>query len=52
MVNLKSGWSLDKVPGTARKELQQYFVATNPNPADEREKLAKPEGPNGYYYCA
>ena len=53
MVNLKSGWkSLDKNPGDARKELQQYFVQDNPNPADQREKLIKPEGPGGYYYSA
>jgi methyl-accepting chemotaxis protein len=53
MVNLKSGWkSLDKTPGDAKKELQGYFVAKNPNPADEREKLIKPEGPAGYYYSA
>ena len=53
MVNLKSGWkSLDKTPGDARKELQKYFVAENPNPAEQREKLIKPEGPGGYYYSA
>jgi len=53
MVNLKSGWkSLDKTAGDAKKELQQYFIANNPNPADEREKLVKPEGPGGYYYSA
>ncbi|MCB1447461.1 MAG: HAMP domain-containing protein [Rhizobiaceae bacterium] len=53
MVNLKSGWkSLDRNPGDARKELQQYFVTQNPHPADEREKLARPEGPGGYYYSA
>ncbi|MGV3548544.1 methyl-accepting chemotaxis protein [Rhizobium sp.] len=53
MVNLKSGWkSLDKTPGDAKKELQDYFVARNPNAADEREKLIKPEGPAGYYYSA
>ena len=53
MVNLKSGWkSLDKKPGDAKKELQQYFIAKNPNPAEEREKLVKPEGPAGYYYSA
>ena len=49
MVNLKSGWkSLDKKPGDAKKELQQYFIAGNPNPADERETLVKPDGPAGY----
>jgi len=53
MVNLKSGWkTLDKTPGDARKELQKYFVTGNPNPADQREKLIKPEGPGGYYYSA
>jgi methyl-accepting chemotaxis protein len=53
MVNLKSGWkSLDKKPGDAKKELQQYFIAKNPNSAEEREKLIKPEGPAGYYYSA
>ena len=53
MVNLKSGWkTLDKTPGNARKELQQQFVTGNPNPAEEREKLIKPEGPSGYYYSA
>jgi methyl-accepting chemotaxis protein len=53
MVNLKSGWkTLDKTPGDARKELQKYFITGNPNPAEEREKLIKPEGPGGYYYSA
>ncbi|MFM2282114.1 MAG: hypothetical protein RLZZ444_4345 [Pseudomonadota bacterium] len=53
MVNLKSGWkSLDKTPGAAKAELQKFFVTGNPNPADEREKLLKPEGPGGYYYSA
>jgi methyl-accepting chemotaxis protein len=53
MVNLKGAWkSLDKHPGDAKKELQRYFIADNPNPADQRELLIKPEGPSGYYYSA
>ena len=53
MVNLKGGWkSLDKNPGDARKELQKYFVASNPNPPEARSLLIKPEGPSGYYYSA
>jgi methyl-accepting chemotaxis protein len=53
MVNLKGGWkSLDKTPGDARKELQKYFVAENPNPPEKRNLLIKPEGPGGYYYSA
>ena len=52
MVNLKSGWkSLDKKPGDAKKELQKYFVADNPD-KDKRELLVKPDGPGGYYYSA
>jgi methyl-accepting chemotaxis protein len=30
--------------------LQRIFVTENPNPAGEREKLIKPEGPSGFYY--
>jgi methyl-accepting chemotaxis protein len=53
MVNLKSGWkTLDKKPGEAAAALRDVFVAKNPNPAGEREKLVKPEGPSGYYFSA
>jgi methyl-accepting chemotaxis protein len=53
MVNLKSGWkTLDKKPGEATAALRDAFIAKNPNPAGEREKLVKPEGPNGYYFSA
>ncbi|MHB0951717.1 MAG: methyl-accepting chemotaxis protein [Allorhizobium sp.] len=53
LTSLKSGWNtIVKNSGDARAELQDIFVAKNPNPADEREKLLKPEGPSGFYYSA
>ncbi|WP_137154880.1 HAMP domain-containing methyl-accepting chemotaxis protein [Rhizobium sp. FKL33] len=53
MVNLKSGWkTLDKKPGDAAAALRNVFIAKNLNPAGEREKLVKPEGPSGYYFSA
>ena len=53
VTSLKSGWNtIVKNSGDARAELQDSFVAKNPNPADEREKLVKPEGPSGFYYSA
>ncbi|MFA7415200.1 MAG: methyl-accepting chemotaxis protein [Rhizobium sp.] len=53
LTSLKSGWNtIVKNSGDARAELQDVFVAKNPNPADEREKLLKPEGPSGFYYSA
>jgi methyl-accepting chemotaxis protein len=53
MSNLKSGWTtLNKTPGNAQKDLLKYFVTGNPNPADKRELLVKPEGPSGYYFSA
>jgi methyl-accepting chemotaxis protein len=51
MTGLKSGWNtITKSSGDAKAELQRVFVAENPHPADEREKLIKPEGPSGFYY--
>ena len=53
IVSMRSGWkTMDKAPGTARKELLDVFVTKNPNPEGEREKLVKPEGPSGFYYSA
>ncbi|MDH4412753.1 MAG: methyl-accepting chemotaxis protein [Rhizobium sp.] len=51
MTGLKSGWNtITKSSGDAKAELQRVFVTENPNPAGEREKLLKPEGPSGFYY--
>lgn len=51
MTGLKSGWNtITKSSGDAKAELQRVFVAENPHPAGEREKLIKPEGPSGFYY--
>ena len=51
MANLKSGWkTLDKTPAMPEKNCRSISSAGNPNPADQREKLIKPEGPGGYYY--
>jgi methyl-accepting chemotaxis protein len=53
ITNLKSGWkSIEKTAGDARAELKKVFIAGNPNPADQREKLIKPEGPSGFYYSS
>ena len=51
LTGLKSGWNtITKNSGDAKAELQRVFVTENPNPAAEREKLLKPEGPSGFYY--
>ncbi|WP_416795667.1 methyl-accepting chemotaxis protein [Ciceribacter azotifigens] len=51
VTSLKSGWNtIVKNSGDARAELRSVFVDNNPNPANEREKLVKPEGPSGFYY--
>ncbi|ARO31610.1 methyl-accepting chemotaxis protein [Rhizobium sp. NXC14] len=51
ITSLKSGWkTIQKTSGDARAELKKVFVTGNPNPADQREKLMKPEGPSGFYY--
>jgi methyl-accepting chemotaxis protein len=51
LTGLKSGWNtIAKTSGNAKAELQRIFVTENPNPAGEREKLIKPEGPSGFYY--
>ncbi|MBY5581045.1 methyl-accepting chemotaxis protein [Rhizobium leguminosarum] len=53
ITNLKSGWkTIEKTAGDARAELKKVFIAGNPNPADQREKLIKPEGPSGFYYSS
>ncbi|MBB3464135.1 methyl-accepting chemotaxis protein [Rhizobium sp. BK377] len=53
ITNLKSGWkTMEKSSGDARGELKKAFITNNPNPADQREKLAKPEGPSGFYYSS
>lgn len=40
ITNLKSGWkTIEKTAGDARAELKKVFIAGNPNPADQREKL-------------
>ncbi|EJJ24993.1 methyl-accepting chemotaxis protein, partial [Rhizobium sp. CF142] len=53
ITNLKSGWkTMEKSSGDARGELKKVFITNNPNPADQREKLAKPEGPSGFYYSS
>eukprot|EP01035_Chromulina_nebulosa_P045704 gene45704-61889_t len=47
LTGLKSGWNtITKNSGDARAELQKVFIADNPHPAGEREKLLKPEGPS------
>ncbi|MGO7550583.1 methyl-accepting chemotaxis protein, partial [Rhizobium leguminosarum] len=38
--------------GDARAELKKVFIAGNHNPADQREKLIKQEGPSGFYYSS
>ena len=51
ITSLKSGWkTIEKTSGDARAELKKIFISSNPNPADQREKLMKPEGPSGFYY--
>ena len=51
ITSLKSGWkTIEKTSGDARAELKKVFISNNPNPADQREKLMKPEGPSGFYY--
>ncbi len=51
ITSLKSGWkTIEKSSGDARAELKKIFITNNPNPADQREKLMKPEGPSGFYY--
>ncbi|MET3856032.1 methyl-accepting chemotaxis protein [Rhizobium sp. OAE497] len=51
ITSLKSGWkTIEKSSGDARAELKKVFITNNPNPADQREKLLKPEGPSGFYY--
>ncbi len=51
ITSLKSGWkTIEKTPGDARAELKKVFITNNPNPADQREKLVKPEAPSGFYY--
>ncbi|TCL69799.1 methyl-accepting chemotaxis protein [Rhizobium sp. BK251] len=51
ITSLKSGWkTIEKNSGNARAELKDVFITKNPNPADQREKLLKPEGPSGFYY--
>ncbi|RCW21893.1 methyl-accepting chemotaxis protein [Ciceribacter lividus] len=53
VTSLKSGWNtIVKNSGDAHAELRSVFVDKNPNPANEREKLLKPEGPSGFYYGA
>ncbi|WP_160011353.1 methyl-accepting chemotaxis protein [Rhizobium sp. 18055] len=51
ITSLKSGWkTIEKTSGDARAELKKVFITNNPNPAGEREKLAKPDAPSGFYY--
>ena len=51
--SLKSGWkTLEKSNGDAGKALIDIFVTKNPNPADKRELLIKPDGPSGFYFSA
>ncbi|MEZ2132093.1 MULTISPECIES: methyl-accepting chemotaxis protein [unclassified Sinorhizobium] len=51
ITSLRSGWkTIEKNSGNARTELRDVFITKNPNPADQREKLVKPEGPSGFYY--
>ncbi len=51
ITSLKSGWkTIEKSSGDVRGELKRVFITNNPNPADQREKLMKPEGPSGFYY--
>jgi methyl-accepting chemotaxis protein len=51
ITSLRSGWkTIEKTSGDARGELKKVFIAQNPNPADQREKLIKPAGPSGFYY--
>jgi methyl-accepting chemotaxis protein len=53
VTNLKSGWkTVEKTSGNAGKELIDIFVTRNPNPADKRELLVKPEGPSGFYFSS
>ncbi|KRB51680.1 chemotaxis protein [Rhizobium sp. Root708] len=51
ITSLKSGWkTIEKSSGDPRVELKKVFITNNPNPADQREKLLKPDGPSGFYY--
>lgn len=51
ITSLKSGWkTIEKTSGDARAELKKVFITNNPNPADQREKLVKPQAPSGFYY--
>ncbi|OCJ10898.1 chemotaxis protein [Rhizobium sp. AC44/96] len=51
ITSLKSGWkTIEKTSGDARAELKKVFITNNPNPADQREKLLKPDAPSGFYY--
>ncbi|KQV66381.1 methyl-accepting chemotaxis protein [Rhizobium sp. Root1220] len=51
ITSLKSGWkTIEKTSGNASAELKKVFITNNPNAADQREKLLKPEAPSGFYY--
>lgn len=51
VVSMRSGWgTVQKNSGDAKAELKRVFISENPNPADQREKLIKPENPSGFYY--
>ncbi|WP_037150106.1 methyl-accepting chemotaxis protein [Rhizobium freirei] len=50
ITKLKSGWNSIGKTGDARAELKKVFITNNPNQADQREKLMKPEAPSGFYY--
>jgi methyl-accepting chemotaxis protein len=53
ITSLRSGWkTIEKTSGDARAELRKVFITNNPNPGDQREKLAKPDGPSGFYYSS
>ena len=53
LTNLKSGWkTVEKTAGDAGKALIDIYVTKNPNPADKRELLIKPEGPSGFYFSS
>jgi methyl-accepting chemotaxis protein len=53
IVSLRSGWKTLQTKGDKASDLLiKTFITDNPFPADEREKLIKPEGASVYYFTA
>jgi len=53
VTSLRSAWAeLSKTNADVGAELRRVFIAENPNPAGERQKLSAVQGANGYYYSS